>query len=67
MDTIPSDSNNSAVALAGPAALFATVPVKTEVGSCCTKTGMSFNCCEDVVSESGFEAVVGAAPTVARK
>ncbi len=66
-DVAPSDPSNPAVALAGPAALFATVPVKAEAATCCTKTAVTFNCCEDVVIESRFDAVVGSAAAVARK
>jgi len=66
-DVAPTDPNSPAVALAGPAALFATVPVKAESGSCCAKKAAVFNCCEDVVYEPGFDAVVGSAGALARK
>jgi len=60
----------SALAVAGPVALFATVPVKAEVSACClTKKASAVHaCCEDdAPTTGGLEAVAGSAATLARK
>ena len=63
-DLSSGDEANPAVAVAGPAALFATVPVKAEASCCATKATAVHTCCADAPTDGGLQAVAGIAATM---
>jgi hypothetical protein len=64
-----SDEMSPMMAVAGPAALFGTTPVKADLGgSCSAAKAQAYNCCDlGSTGEHGLEAVTGSAATLARK